>query len=194
MLGILTKRCRRIILQLPALCKIKIQRIPKNDATRNFITSITWVTKQDTVWNSYTKDVLIGHDTTFKQLVKKELVSTIQTEELIIEKTQRVHSETNANSNRTFVFFTLPQNRATEYEKAEVVSWAYWIGVGNEANEAWKQNSEVIKGLATSAASSFTTPLGALAVGAVTELIIPKIGEDVSYALVDAVNKDLFMS
>lgn len=76
----------------------------------------------------------------------------------------------------------------------KVKSWAYWVGVGDEANQAWKQNAQSISGFVRGAATYFTTPLGALAVGALTDLMIPKVGEDVSYAISDQTNKDLFLS
>jgi hypothetical protein len=73
-----------------------------------------------------------------------------------------------------------------------VISWAYWVGVGDEANQAWKQNSKLVSGLVKGVASYVTTPLGGLLIGTVTELLLPKTGEDVYYAVVDSKNKDLF--
>ena len=174
------------------VCKIKIQRIPSNDITKNFKTNIVWKTKQDTTWNSYTKEILIGYDTLKVKKVRRELIKTEVNEELIMYKTQRVHSKTNENGNKTFVFFTLPQNQITEHQTTTVKSWAYWVGVGEEANVAWRQNSQTIKNLAKGSASYFTSPLGALAIGAITDLILPKIGEDVSYSITNQENKDKF--
>jgi hypothetical protein len=176
------------------ICKIKIQRIPSSEETRNFNTAVTWENRQETTYNTYTKDVIVGYDTTYTQKTKKVLVKTEQKEELIFDKPQRVHSRTNSNGNKTTLFFTLPQNQITPYKTTKVVSWAYWVGVGEEANRAWKQNSRTISNVAKGAAAYFTTPLGALAVGAVTDLMIPKVGEDVYYAIADQTNKDLFLS
>lgn len=176
------------------ICKVKIQRIPASEETKNFNSSVTWETRQETTYNTYTKDVIVGYDTTYTQKTKKVLVNTEQKEELIFEKPQRVHSITNSNGNKTTLFFTLPQNEVTLYKTKKVISWAYWVGVGEEANQAWKQNSQIISDIAKGSASYFTTPLGALAVGAITDLMIPKIGEDVYYAIADQTNKDLFLS
>ncbi len=174
------------------ICKIKIQRIPSNEITKNFKTNIVWKTKQDTTWNSYAKEVLIGYDTLSTNKIRKELVKTETIEELVMDKTQRVHSRTNEHGNKTSVFFTLPQNQVSENQITTVKSWAYWVGVGDEANIAWQQNSQTIKSLAKGTASYFVSPLGALAVGAITDLMLPKIGEDVSYAIADEENKNNF--
>lgn len=176
------------------ICKIKIQRIPASEETKNFNSTVTWETKQETTYNIYTKDVIVGYDTTYMQKSKKVLIKTEQREELIFEKPQRVHSTTNSNGNKTTLFFTLPKNQITAYKTTKVVSWAYWVGVGEEANKAWQQNTKTITSAAKSAATYFTTPLGALAIGAVTDLILPKIGEDVYYAIADQTGSDLFLS
>jgi hypothetical protein len=172
------------------ICKIKIQRIPANEQTKNFVTNVNWITKQDTTWNTYTKDIIIGYDTTFEQKTKKELVKSEQKEELIFDKPQRVHSISNSNGNKTNLFFTLPQNEITTYKTTKVIAWAYWVGVGEEANQAWKKNSQTIGNIAKGAAAMFATPLG----GAVADLMVPTIGEDVYYAVADKTNKDYFMA
>jgi hypothetical protein len=118
------------------VCNIQIQRIPANESTKEFNTAVKWVNRQDTVWNSFTKDVLIGYDTTYQQRTKKELVTSQQQEELIMDKAQRVHSTTNANGNKTTLFFVLPLNQTEGNKTKRVIAWAYWVGVGEEANEA----------------------------------------------------------
>lgn len=175
------------------ICRIQIQRIPASESTKIFNTTVTWVTKQDTTWTTYTKDVIVGYDTTYEQRTKRELVKSEQTEEHIMSKSQRVHSATNSNSNKSYVFFQLPQNQISNYTTKKVISWAYWVGVGEEANSAWKENAKIISGLAKGIVGVYTSPLGALAVGQVTNLLLPQIGEDVTYALTDKTNTELFL-
>ncbi|HEX2629482.1 MAG TPA: hypothetical protein VHM26_10725 [Chitinophagaceae bacterium] len=175
------------------VCKIHIQRIPANEGTRNFNTAVTWMDKQDTSWTSFTKDVVIGYDTTYEQKTKKELIKTEQHEELILDKVQRVHSEIHSNGNRTSVFFTFPPNVLTGNKTRKVVAWAYWVGVGEEANQAWKANNKLISGAVKTAASYFTTPLGGFALGLITDLALPNMGEDVYYSVMDQRNRDLFL-
>lgn len=175
------------------VCKIKIQRIPANESTKNFNSTVTWENQQQTTYNTYTKDVVVSYDTTYSQRTRRVVVKTEQNEEMIMDKPQRVHSTSNGNGNKSTLFFTLPQNQTELYKTTKVISWAYWIGVGDEANQAWKQNSQTISKAVKGAASYFTTPLGALAIGAVADLMLPKVGEDVYYAVADQANKDLFL-
>lgn len=177
---------------LGRVCKIKIDRIPASDKTKTFNTSIKWIEKPDTTWNVYSKEVVVGHDTTYMHKTKKDLVKTELTEDMFMQKNQRVHSQTNSNGNRTSVFFTIPTCQSTDLIKKKVVSLIYWVGVGEEASRQWQQNTKVITSLAKSAATYFTSPLGAYAVGAIATLALPNIGEDVYYALVDEQNKNLF--
>ncbi|WP_224994488.1 hypothetical protein [Cesiribacter sp. SM1] len=174
------------------ICKIKIQRIPANETTTKFNSAVNWVTRQDTTWNTFTKDVVVGYDTTYLQKVKRELVKTEQREESILDKTQRVHSQTNDNGNRTRLFFTLPRNEASGLRTKRVVSWAYWVGVNEAGKQAWDQNSKVLSKLVKGIATTYTTPLGALAIGAISDMATPKVGEDVIYGIADQENANLF--
>jgi hypothetical protein len=177
---------------LGRICKIKIQRIAASEKTKLFNSSIKWVDKSDTTWNTYTKDVVVGYDTIRLNKTKKELVKTENVEELIMDKSQRVHSTSNSEGNKTHLFFSLPQYESNDLIDKKVISWAYWVGVGEEANQAWKQNAKLVSGLVKGVASYVTTPLGGLLVGTVTELMLPNMGEDVAYGIVDSKNKDLF--
>lgn len=176
------------------ICKIKIQRIPTSDAQTKFNTTIKWVTEQDTTWNSYTKDVVIGYDTVYVQKSKKVILLDEKYEEMIFEKTQRVHSKTNENGNKTSISFTLPTYLSSSHERKKIIAWAYWVGVGEQSNIAWRQNKKTIASAVQGVAGMTLSPLGAIALGTVTNLTLPTIGEDVSYAVVDQNNKDLFFS
>ena len=175
------------------ICQVKIQRIPATDATKNFNTNVKWVTEQDTTCDTYTKDFIIGYDTLLVQKIKKVIDKEETVEEIIMDKSQRVHSSSNENGNKTFVFFSLPMNMRTDFETKKVIAWAYWIGVGEESNKAWQQNRKTLSSGVNAAASMAFTPLGALAAGTFTNLILPTIGEDVKYGLVDEANKEYFM-
>lgn len=176
------------------ICKIRIQRIPESAATAKFNTTVSWVTKQDTVWNTYTQDVIVRYDTTYEIQPERTLVSETLHEEMVLNKSQRVHSLASGNNTRTALTFSLPRNHNNSHTTKQVVSWAYWVGVGQEANDAWKQNSSKVAEVAQGAATYFTTPLGALAIGLVVELAIPKIGEDVYYAVAPMEAKRPFLN
>lgn len=173
------------------LCNVKIQRVPFSKQTENHVTSVKWVTVQDTVWNSLTKDVVVGYDTLNVQKVRRIAVSEKKYEEMVMDKSQRVESKATLGETRVAVAFTLPANYITKDETKKVVAWAYWVGVGEESNEFWKQNRKMIVGAVNGVASYFTTPLGGIAAGALTNLMLPTNGEDVEYALVNDQNSKI---
>lgn len=176
------------------VCNIKIQRIPASEESRDFNTKVIWETRQETSYNTYTKDVIVGYDTTYTQKTRKVLLSSEREEVMIFDKPQRVHSSTNPNGNKSSLFFTLPENKTEAYKTTTVISWAYWVGVGEEASQAWKQNVQALGELAKGAANYLATPLGALAVGTVADLMVPNVGEDVYYAITDQENKNLYFA
>jgi hypothetical protein len=176
------------------ICKYSIQRIPASAQNQNFNTTVTWITKSDTTWNTYTKDVIIGYDTTYIKNTKKVAVSTEKVEEVLFDKIERVHSRANENGNKTWISFSLPQNIKKEFETKTVIAWAYWVGVGKEANEAWEKNVNAVSNVASGFVKTAYGPLGALSIGAIAKLLIPTTGEDVFYTLTDQKNKDHFMA
>lgn len=175
------------------LAKVLIQRIPAAEETKNFTTTVKWVTEQDTTWNSFTKDVVIGYDTLLVQKTRKVVTYEKKYEEMVLDKSQRVNAKTSLDASQSSVFFSLPNNAVTANETKKVVAWAYWVGVGKESNDYWQQNRKMIVGAVQGATTIFTSPLGGIAAGAVTNLALPSIGEDVEYALVNEENKKLFL-
>lgn len=177
------------------VCNIRVERVPENEAGMSFNSHVLWVTKQDTVWNSYTKDVLLRYDTVYKAVTKKELVSITKREEVLLEKRQVVHSQTNANGNKSWVMFKLPMNKVSELRTEKVVSWAYWVGVSDESNQTWQKNVQMMQKTVVDVASAYTTPLGGYAAGVLTTLLIPQTQENIKYVLLaDVTNLNLMMS
>lgn len=179
------------------VCKIKIQRIPANESFNNFNTTVTWETRQETTYNNYTKDVIVGYDTTYIQKTKKELVKTELSEDMIMDKNERVHSINNLDyKNYKTVQVTLPQNEISTYKTKKIISWAYWIGVGKESSEAWAKNVKTVSNVASGALTIMGGgPLAGIAVGAVTNLAMPTTGEDVAYWFIpDYQNAQLFLA
>lgn len=174
------------------VCNVKILRIPASKQTENFNTAVKWVTKQDTTWNSLTKDAVAGYDTLSVQKTRKVVVSEKKYEEVVLDKSQRVDSKATLEQNKASVAFALPVNYIGKDETKKVVAWAYWIGVGEESNDFWKQNRKIIVGAVQGATTMFTSPLGGIAAGTITNLVLPTNGEDVEYALVNEQNSKLF--
>lgn len=176
------------------VCNVTIVRVPKNAGTKSFNTAVKWVTRQDTIWKSVTKDVVSGYDTLHVQKTRRAIASEKKYEEIVLDKSQRVNAKSSMADTKTTVDFTLPLNYTAKDETKKVVAWAYWVGVGEESNEFWKQNRKMIVGAVQGAAAYFTTPLGGIAAGAATSLVLPVSGEDVQYALVNEANSKLFFT
>lgn len=166
------------------VCKIKISRTPASKETRDFNTNWKWKTIRDTIYTPYTIDSITGYNTVKYKETLKELAKTETIEDLILNKNQRVHSYYNENRSSTYVKVDLPNSIYYDLKEERTIAWAYWIGVGEEAQEAYKQNTIAVGSLAKEISSIYLSPLGGLAVGAIAELIIPKIGEDVQYTFI----------
>jgi hypothetical protein len=178
------------------VCKFKIQRTPASDAGTNFNSNVTWQQQQVTTYKTYTKDVLVGYDTLYIQKNKKELVKTELSEDIILDKTERINSRSSfGTKNLKTIEVNLPQNEIAAEKSKKVVAWAYWIGVGKEATEAWKKNVNIFRNIASGAATIFGGgPLAGYAIGTVAGLAMPTMGEDVAYWFItDPKNSELFM-
>lgn len=176
--------------------KLKIFRIPADESTREFNTNWKWETVRDTIYTPYTIDSITGYNTiNYKENVR-ELVSVVNTEDILFNKNQRVHSKTKLyDNNKTYLRVDLPNPISTELKEQKVIAWAYWIGVGEEAQMAYQENAKTMGDLANGITSIYGTPLAGLAVGAITELMIPKTGEDVFYSFIpDYENAELFVN
>ena len=135
--------------------EIKIQRIAKSDQTKFFNTNVKWVNKVDTSYSAKQKTYIISSDTSFVNVIDSKV---------------RVHSKTNANPNKTLVDFTIPAN---------TINWSFWIGVGNESQEAFKQDEDKYLKTAGKLITSIN-PLAGLAIG-LFSMTQAKVGNNVMY-------------
>lgn len=93
------------------ICKVKVERIPSNDKTKNFNTTVNWIEKQETTYNTYTKDVTVGYETKYETKVIKELVKVDTLLTQLFDKNLRVHSETAIGKTQyTYANVELPKN------------------------------------------------------------------------------------
>ncbi len=175
--------------------KIKIFRIPAGESTKKFNTNWRWKTLRDTIYTPYTADSIIGYKKIKYKENVRELVKTENVEDIIFNKSQRVHSYFNENRSSTYLRVDLPDPITSELKEEKVVAWAYWIGVGKLAQQSYQQNAESVKKSTNGIASMYVSPLAGLAVGTLTELLIPKMGEDVFYAFIpDYENAEKFIN
>lgn len=169
----------------PRTCKMKVSRIPKDENTINFNTAWEWKTVYDTTYIPYTIDSITGYDTIYYKESITELASTETSEETVLDENAVIGAQMSLSGESQYYHkrFTLPQNNYSKYCKREVVSWAYWIGVGDEANKAWRQGMKAVKGLAETAAATYITPLGAAAIGVAFDWAMPTTGDNVQYSI-----------
>ncbi|WP_428740167.1 hypothetical protein [Tenacibaculum sp.] len=168
------------------VCKISIYRIPANVSTKNFNTNWKWETVRDTSYTSYQEDSLVGYKTIKYQEMVRELKEKKTEEILLFEKSQKVHSFYNENLSRTYLRVDLPVLNNIPLREESLIAWSYWIGVGQEGQEAYKENLKSVSNLVSKMANAYyKTPLAGLAVGAISELIIPQTGEDVEYYFIN---------
>jgi len=179
------------------VCKFKIQRTSASDLTACFNSNVTWQQQQITTYKTYTKDIVVGYDTLYTQKTKKEVVKAELSEDIVMNKTERINSKSIIGSkNLKAIEVTLPQNEIMDDKSKKVVAWAYWIGVGKEATEAWKKNVNIFRNIASGAATILGGgPLAGYAIGTVAGFVMPTMGEDVAYWFIpDAKNTDLFLN
>lgn len=160
----------------------KLERIPQNAISAQFNTQIKWESRP--INEVYSKEnPIVGYDTLWITKTKKSLVNQSYAEELIIDKSERVHSHNHlSEKNKNIITVPIPNNENNANSTKKVKAWSYWIGVGEESEKAWKENILLIKNIANGANYILGGgPLGELAIGGISKLIVPTMGDDVKY-------------
>lgn len=171
------------------ICKIKIDRIPISADLASFNTDWKWLTVYDTTYTPYKKDSLTGYDTLFYKETTKDLIKEELVEDMFIDRSERVHTFMNSNGDKKSVTIPFPTLRNEEFFKEQITCWAYWIGVGEESNQAYRENVKMYAGAASKVASLLFSPLAGVAVGVLTHLILPTNGDNVFYRFYESYAK-----
>ena len=183
--------------------KVRIQRIPKNESTISFNTNWQWKTVYDTNYVAYTKDSLVGYDTSYITKNKKELVKVDTLISELFTKNERVHSETAIGKTQyAYLNVNLPVNSYSPnsfnpYQSTELISWSYWVGVGQNAKDEYnKSNSSFKSGISAISSISGYGALASLALNGVSMISSPNVGDNVQYKFVSYRNgvKSIFDS
>ncbi len=154
------------------ICKIKIQRIPASETTKNFNSSVYWKTIYDTTYSTTQEEYLIKTDTTISN---------------ITDQTAKVHSVGNNYGNKTTFNFILPKN---------TVSWSYYIGVDQAGQQAYAQAMSELSNNASPIIARLPGygPLAALALNCTSYLPVLQAGEDIDFYIVTGANVNLFLA
>ncbi|MCB0586467.1 MAG: hypothetical protein KDD06_14245, partial [Phaeodactylibacter sp.] len=197
--GIFQFRLHNTHLLKKRVCRLHIRRLPASAATLNFNPAVRWEERVDTSYKVQSETLLSGTEVKEVQQRRRVLVKTDTNVVTLLDKLERVHSRTNITTdNVSHLTFELPRNRyfpspEEPGELTEVVSWAYWIGVGEESRE-WYQKAnasavaQLAKGLTKGAISAglVSSGYGALALLAIEGVSVfsnPPAGENIQYAL-----------
>lgn len=157
------------------ICKIKIQRIPFSEKTKNFNSSVYWKTMRDT---------------TYTPTVERFLAKSENVAKEIYSANPQISSANAINGNKNFqiVSFDLPPN---------TVSWSFYIGCGNEGKEAYDNALDNFTGQAAATFSKLSPygPMAALAFTGVSYFNKVQGDNNVKYwFLKDAESIGLFQS
>lgn len=169
------------------ICEVKIYRVPSNEESSKFNTSIAWIEKIDTAWNTYSKDIIIGYDTTDVLQTKKVLISSDTIINELVNSNTKVNSALTTSSQYEYINVNLPSNSYfpntfNPYSSTELISWAYWIGVGQKSKEEFEnENNEMKDILKGAAALSGYGLLANLAINGVSRYNSSQSGENVKY-------------
>lgn len=177
-------------------CRVIIKRIPAEARYAAFNTAVQWIEKVDTVYRSG-KEEHSGYQRREVEKTKKVLVSADTQVVTLLERSERIYAKAGLlyGDSESALEFTLPANTyypdtKNPYRKTEVVSWAYWIGVGDEADRSFQQaNTKALSKMADAAVSLklvATGGYGALAVLALKGVALftnPPKGDNVHYRL-----------
>jgi hypothetical protein len=152
------------------IINVIIKRISQSTEMNNFNTKVVWRNDIDTACRAEKNQYLIISDTSFVEVMNTDAV---------------VHSELNASGNRANLSFVIPQN---------TVSWAYWIGVGQESKKAYQKDVQSIAS-AGSKLVMVANPLAGLLLGISPTLTKSNTGENVKYYIItDYENTMKFMA
>lgn len=150
------------------VCRFKVERIPA-EGYRSFNSSVTLKTVYDTTYTTVQEDYLIRKDTAVHNLV---------------DQIAKVNSNLNVDGNKNSIVFTLPKN---------TVSWSYYVGVGQESQEAYEEAVNNISGLdkIVRRIPGFGL-MAAIALNTAPSIAKIQKGEDINFYIADMENALLF--
>lgn len=154
------------------VCKFKIQRIPGSEATRKFNTTVYNRTILDTSYADVQERFAVKSDTSFQEVLNDVIT---------------VHSMGSSKPYKVVKPFTLPSN---------TISWAYYIGVGEEGENLYRSASKELMRGTNNATKDFkiaSNPLKAMILDSYSYLRFIEKGEKVLFYLMEGNNPNAFL-
>jgi len=165
------------------VCNIKIERVPAT-GTENFSTTPVWKTRVDTTYRHYTKEVVVGEQTIYEERTQRDL--------LRIDTTFVPLKDDNVSipaSQSRYLTVDIPDNQTSGNITKEIVSWAYWIGIGSDAIAKYNAANIPQYGMSPKIAISGYPLLANVACGGISKLQSPSsYSSNVKYSFEAFVN------
>lgn len=136
----------------------------------------------DTTYVQTTQPVLVATDTIVATKTRQKLQSQKRYETLFYSKTIKIGGKGTSDATQISAF-DLPKNTQTSQMSNELVAWAYALGVGEEGQSFWQEHKKTIVNTVQGITTYFTSPLGGIAAGITTQMILPSGGENVVFEL-----------
>ncbi len=155
---------------LPRNCKITIQRIPANESTQDFNTTVYTRTVNDTSYINETETYIDMTDT---------VISNLQ------DRTVRIQSPSNTTGNKANFSFLLPPNS---------IAWSYYIYTDVAGKQVYEEAVKKLNESLTETKFSNYGPLAAEAFGATSYLKKLDSGKEIDFWIVEGENANLFMT
>ena len=175
---------------------LKIFRKGATQKSQNFNTKPLWIERIDTIYDIRKRDKIIGFDTLIVEKPLLVLDTCRLTEQIVVDQTVKLESSISMRRrNRAVIEIDLTDHGHTStFVERRPVAWAYWIGVGKEAEESWHKTVKSVSKLSGSLLSKYVHPLVGFAVGIIPEFFIPATGKNVSFYFVeDTIQSNLFL-
>jgi hypothetical protein len=176
------------------ICNVSIRRKPENKQTLAFNTAVRWEERLDTFY----RDLPAWTDVA--EVQKRYVTASVDTGVIqLLERTERINSRSGIlyGSPSAEIRFSIPASgfqpsAARPQSSTEIISWAYWLGVGDDADRNYRDANLKAAGKLAEAASGLqmlagaATGYGALALLAVKGVGMfsnPPKGDNVLYTL-----------
>lgn len=175
---------------------LKIFRKPVSNNSKEFNTKPVWEEQIDTIYNIRKRDKIITYDT----LVTEKPILVLDTckniEQILMD--QRIKLESSISfrkKNRAVIEIDLAEDTfESKFVGHEPLAWAYWIGVGKEAEESWQKTVKTVSRLGGGLLSKYVHPLLGFAIGIIPDFFIPATGKNVRFWFVnDTLQSNLFL-
>ena len=155
---------------LPRICKFSIQRIPANESTQIFNTTVYTHTINDTIFTTEQENYIDRSDT---------VIANFQ------DRVIKVFTSTTTGGNKSTFNFILPET---------TIAWSYYIYTDEPGKNIFDDAVKKVESSSSTSKFKGYGPLAAEAYGANSYLKKLQSGRHINFWIVEGENSDLFMN